>query len=81
MRSLRARQQRLPRFGDRFELHSDGDDTASVVGHRSGRRRLDIRRPGDEAHGAGSRLGRDEATALAALHTGAIIEVTTVPMA
>ena len=80
MRSLKVRQQTLPRVGERFELDSDAGDTISVVSHGSGQKSLAIRRPGDEEPWASTTLSRDEAAALAALLTGAIIEVTTVPM-
>ena len=81
MRSLKVRQQTPPRVGEGFELDSDAGDTISVVSHRSGQRSLTIRRPGDDEPWPGASLSRHEAAALAALHTGAIIEVTTVPMA
>lgn len=77
MRTLKVRHQPLPHVGELFELVTGSGVVVTVVSHRSGRRDLVIRRPDEEEPLANAELTRNESAAIAALLTGAYIELCT----
>ena len=79
MRKLHVRHRPLPGIGDLFELDLASGLTLSVVGHRSGRRDLSLAEREADSPMVSAPLTRSEATAVAALLTGAHIELTTTP--
>lgn len=76
MRKLKVQHEPLPGIGEIFELQTAGGDTMTIVAHRSGRRDVVVGRS-DDAAPLTARLTRAEAAAVAALLTGAHIELTT----
>jgi K+/H+ antiporter YhaU regulatory subunit KhtT len=74
MRKLKVRHELLPGVGERFEFKASSGLTVIVVSHRSGRRDVSLRVPGEDESLATVGLTRTESVALATLLTGAQIE-------
>ena len=80
MRKVKVRHQLLPGVGERFEMGTSSGLTVTVVCHRSGRRDLALGEPGADAPTVTAPLSRAEAAAVAALLTGASIELQPIPV-
>ena len=81
MRKVTVRHQPLPGIGDLFQLDGASGVVITVVNHRSGRCDVAVgKRDGDQPAVVAA-LTRREAAAVAALLTGAAIEVVTTPKA
>ncbi|HYD09013.1 MAG TPA: hypothetical protein VEA78_02830 [Acidimicrobiales bacterium] len=77
MRKLQVRNEALPGIGDLFELVTAAGGTLTIVTHRSGRRDLSI--GGGDQPAITTPLTRGEAAGVAALLSGAHVELTTSP--
>jgi TrkA domain protein len=75
MRKLRVRHEALPGVGERFEFTAASGTTVIVVTHRSGRRDIALRAPGDDDPLVSLPLTRNESLALATLLMGTQIEL------
>lgn len=75
MRKQKVKHRVLPGIGDFFEIAIGSGFSVSVVNHRSGRRDLAVGVPGADQPLVSASLTRSEANALAALLTGAHIEL------
>ena len=81
MRKIAVRHHPLPGIGDLFELDAASGLVITIVNHRSGRRDVAVRTREADQPAVVVALTRNEAAALAALLTGAAIEVVTTPKA
>jgi K+/H+ antiporter YhaU regulatory subunit KhtT len=79
MRKQKVKHRALPGIGDFFEIAIGSGLSVSVVNHRSGRRDLAVGVPGAAEPLVSASLTRNEAIALAALLTGAHIELIATP--
>ncbi len=79
MRKMKARHQRLPGIGERFELDTAAGLTLTVVNHRSGRRDIAIATRDEAQPAVTAGLTRAEALAIATLLSGAHIDLATTP--
>ncbi len=76
---MKVRHQPLPGIGELFELDTASGLTLTVVTHRSGRRDIAIGARDEEQTAVTAGLTRAEALAIAALLSGAHIELATAP--
>lgn len=75
MRKLKVRRHPLPGVGELLEFTTASGLVLGVVSHRSGRRDVVIREPGEDTASSSAALTRTEAAALATMLTGAYIEL------
>ena len=81
MRKLRVRHEPLPGVGERFEFTAASGTTVIVVTHRSGRRDIALRAPGEDDPQLSVPLTRNESLALATFLMGTHIELSVAPKA